>query len=90
VSQDSSKDVSQDAEQDPSEDSSKDVSQDAEQDPLEDSSKDVSQDAEQDPLEDALQDASQGLRLEIVLIINNKTKGTAGSKKRSCLFGKNK
>jgi hypothetical protein len=65
-----------------SQDSSKDVSQDAEQDPSEDSSKDVSQDAEQD--------ASQGLRLEIVLIINNNTKGTAGSKNLSCLFGNNK
>ena len=66
----SSKDVLQD--------SSKDVSQDAEQDPLEDSSKDVSQDAE------------QGYRLEIVLIINSKTKGTAGNKNLSCLFGNNK
>ena len=29
-------------------------------------------------------------RLEIVLIINNNTKGTAGSKNLSCLFGKTK
>ena len=71
-----------------SQDSSKDVSQDAEQDPLEDASKDVSQDAEQDPLEDALQDASQEARLEINLNISNNTKGTAGNKNLSCLFGK--
>ena len=34
--------------------------------------------------------ASQGYRLEIVLIINNKTKGTAGNKNLSCRFGNTK
>lgn len=47
------------------------------------------------PLDEGLSDegtmcegAEHEQRLEIVLIINNNTKGTAGSKNLSCLFGK--
>ncbi len=51
-----------------------------------DSSKGLSEDLAEGPAEGA----SQGLRLETNLNINNNTKGTAGSKNLSCLFGNNK